>query len=286
MSFNAPEAFVEAYRDGITLRRDQEMTRLRALTSVETGFVGASARRDYIQSRRPKLRASRHSDTVLVDEVHESRWVDINTYDDADLIDDPDKVKMLSDPTNPYSKAMAQGMGREIDVVIATAALGTARTGVAGTTSSLVPDFVAGAGALNLLRLQEAKRRFDEVDQPEMRHWAVSAQDIEDLLVIDEIRSSDFNVVRVLAQGKLNSYMGFNWVRVEPPILALTAGGVRRTFNWVQDAIWTVFGRDVQGKIDTRPDKNYSTQVFYSMTLGAARLDDLGVQEWPTTTQT
>jgi hypothetical protein len=283
MSFQVTEAFVEAYRDGITLRRDQEMTRLRGLVSVETGVVGASHRRDFIQSRRPTVRASRHADTILSDTVHEARWVDINTYDDADLIDDPDKVKMLSDPTNPYSTAMAQGMGREIDVVIAAGALGTTRTGVDGATSSTAPNNVNTDGnPLVLGDLQESKRLFDVAEQPEDRTWAVTASDIEDLMSITEVRDSDFNVMKVLASGAMNSYMGFNWVRVENPIIANTADPYRRTFAFVREAIWCVFGRDVKGRIDPRPDKNYSTQVFYSMTLGAARLDDDGVQEWQT----
>ena len=282
MSFLITDAFTEAYKDGITLRRDQEFTRLRDKVMVETGMVGASHRRDYIQSRRPTKRVSRHADTILSDTGHESRWVDLATFADADLIANPDKVKMLSDPTNPYSTAMAQGMGREIDIVTASAALGITRTGVDGTGTSLVPNHVHATTPLILDSLLEAKRRFDEAEQPENRHWAVASDDIEQLLGLTDVKSSDFNVVKVLAAGRMNSYMGFDWVRLEVPQMPVLGSGENRTFNWVDEGLWLIFGIDVQGKIDPRPDKNYSTQVFYSMTLGAARLDDDAVQEWPT----
>lgn len=287
MSFQVTEAFVEMFRSGITHRAQQMESRLRSRVTVDTGIVGPSASRDFLGTRRPAKRTNRHGDTQLRDTPHDRRWVDINVYDDADLIDDPDKVRMLTDPTNPYSVAMARGAGREIDVITVAGALGITRTGVDGSSASNSPTTVlteasvhGSGGEVTLPDLTDMKRLFDSREQPEMRHWAVTAQQVEDLMNIDQVRSSDYNVVRVLASGSLNSYMGFDWVRVEAPILPLNAAATRRrTVVWATEAVWLAFGADVTGSIDRRPDKNNSTQVFYSMDLGAARLDDLGVVE-------
>jgi len=38
-------------------------------------------------------------------------------------------------------------------------------------------------------------------------------------------------------------------------------------------------GQNPVGKIDKRPDKNYSTQVFYSQSIGATRMEEVKVVE-------
>lgn len=287
MSFQITEAFVEQFRSGLTHRAQQMESRLRSRVTVDSGIVGTSASRDYVGTRRPAKRVNRHGDTVLRDTPHDRRWVDINVYDDADLIDDPDKVRTLTDPTNAYSVAMARGFGREIDVISVLGMLGITRTGVDGAGSSTSPTTVitegsahGSGGEVEFEDLVDMKRIFDSREQPEMRHWAVTAQQVEDLMLEDKVQSSDYNAVRVLASGMMNSYMGFDWIRVESPILPLNAAGTRRrTVVWVTEAVWLAFGADVTASIDRRPDKNNSTQVFYSADLGAARLDDNGVVE-------
>ena len=172
-------------------------------------------------------------------------------------------------------------------MIVIAGMLGVTRTGVAGAGTSLAPTTVlttvaahGAGGEMNLADLTAMKRLFDQREQPMERNWAITAAQVEDLFAITQVTSSDFNVQRVLAQGQMNSYMGFNWVRVEDPILPNNAAGTqRRTAIWTNEAVWLAIGTDITGSIDRRPDKNNSTQVFYSFDLGASRLDDLGVVE-------
>ena len=41
-----------------------------------------------------------------------------------------------------------------------------------------------------------------------------------------------------------------------------------------KSAIGLAVGADIQTKISERADKNYATQVFLSMTIGATRIED------------
>ncbi len=76
---------------------------------------------------------SRHADTMQQDTPHSRRMVTLAPYTVADLIDDPDQIRTLIDPTNPYAKAQASAIGRTQDDIIIAAALGSAATGETGT---------------------------------------------------------------------------------------------------------------------------------------------------------
>ena len=280
MSQQITEAFVKQFRDGITLRAQQMESRLRGSVRSET-VSGTSASFDFIGSRSPAKRQSRHADTVLSDTPHDRRWVEMSVWDDADLIDKPDLVRTLTDPTNSYTKAMAAGFGRKIDEIILRGAIGITKTGVdgAGTAPALTkqePD--GGPGGVILLDdMRAQKLSFDQNEQAPNRHWVVTSKELDGFLGIGEsVTSADYNTVKVLVQGEINSFMGFEWHRVESPVVEVDTGD-NITVIYVPDAVILAFGADVQASMDRRPDKNNSMQIFYSADFGAARLDDNGV---------
>jgi len=280
------EAFVKQFRDGITLRAQQMESRLRG--SVRTDTVsGTSASFDFIGSRSPSKRQSRHADTVLSDTPHDRRWVEMSVYDDADLIDKPDLVRTLTDPTNSYTKAMAAGFGRKIDEVIVDGLIGVTKTGVdgGGTPAPALTGVGASTSGMNIAKMVAMKQLFDEREQPNNRQWVMTAQQYSDLLAAgatagqNALTSADYNSVKVLVQGEINSFMGFQWHRLETLPKGQNGGQAadRQTIAWVPDAGILAFGSDVQASMDRRPDKNNSLQIFYSADFGAARLDDNGV---------
>lgn len=282
MSFQITEAFVKDFRDGITLRAQQMMSRTRMGCRVESGINGTEASFDFIGLRTPTKRTTRHADTVLTDTPHDRRWCTLAVYDDADLIDKPDLVRTLTDPTNPYANAMAMGMGRKIDEVAMAAAIGTAKTGVDGTGSAVLstsPSHTLGPFAtLATANVITTAVLLDEAENSNRRYWAVTAKTLEDLLNDNDVVTADSNTVKVLVSGQMSTWMGFEWIRVEDPILKLDPGtNDRQTIAWSQESLLIGFGSEPMADIGPRRDKNNSTQVMYSMDLGAVRLYDRGV---------
>ena len=55
--------------------------------------------------------------------------------------------------------------------------------------------------------------------------------------------------------------------------LALS-GSDRTCFAFAEDGIKLAVGKDTMARIDERPDKSYSTQVFYCATFGATRMEE------------
>jgi len=281
MSVEITTAFVEQYSANIQLLSQQKGSRLSSAVRNET-VVGKNAFFEQIGTVSAQVRTSRHSDTPRMDTPHARRRVSLVDYDWADLIDNEDKVRMLIDPTSSYSQSAAFAMGRAKDDAIIAAATGTAQTGVSGGTATALPSgqkIAVAATGLTLAKLLNAKEILDsnEADPDQRRIIAVTAAQVTDLLNTTEIKNADYNSVKALAQGQINTFMGFDFIRTQR--LGVDSNGDRQVICWCQDGILLATGKDASAKISERADKNYSTQVFYSMTIGATRMEEEKVVE-------
>ena len=276
MSTQIETAFVEQYSSNVQMLSQQKGSILRDKVRVES-VTGKNAFFDQVGSVTASLRSGRHVDTPRVDVPHSRRRVTLSDYEFADLIDDLDKVRMLVDPTSTYALAAAYAMGRAMDDAIITAATGSADTGAAGGTPVPLPagQIIAETGTtgMTIAKLREAKEIIDlaDVDPSLPRHIIVSPKQITDLLGTTEVTSSDFNTVKALAQGDINSFLGFNFI-VSNRLAVATQ--IRDCIAFVSDGIGLAVGKDSTARIDERADKGYATQVYYSAAFGATRMEE------------
>jgi len=56
-------------------------------------------------------------------------------------------------------------------------------------------------------------------------------------------------------------------------------GTSRLCYAWAQDGMKMAIGKDVVARIDERPDKSYSVQVYYCATFGATRMEENKIVE-------
>lgn len=279
MSTEVTTAFVQQYSANVQMLSQQMGSRLRDAVRIEN-VVGKNAFIDQIGVATAQVRSTRHADTPQIDTPHSRRRLTLADYEYADLIDDQDKIRMLIDPTSSYAKAAAAAMGRSMDDVIIAAATGAASTGETGSgTANLdATDNTVGSASSNdgltLAKLQEAKRKMDlnDVDPSIPRYLAVGPKQIEDLLGNTTVTSSDYNSVKALVQGELDTFMGFKFIMTNR--LAVSATDVRTCFAWAEDGITLGLGKDISARIDERADKSYATQVYYCMSLGAVRMEE------------
>jgi hypothetical protein len=281
MSSQITTAFVEQYSANIQMLSQQMGSLLRDAVRNES-VVGKDAYFDQIGKVTAVLKTSRHSDTPQIDTPHSRRRVSLADYEFADLIDQQDKVRLLIDPTSSYAKAAAYAMGRAMDDVIIAAALGTANTGVSGGTPVTFPagNIVAantGGTGMNIAKLAAAKQILDagDVDPSIKRHIVVSPQEIADLLNTTTVTSSDFNTVKALVQGEIDSFMGFKF-HVSNRLVDNGAANTQ-CIAFAEDGILLGIGKDVTARIDERADKSYATQVYYCQTIGATRMEEAKV---------
>ena len=282
MSSQITTAFVEQYSSNVSMLAQQMGSRLRAAVDVES-VVGKNAFFDQIGVTAAVQRTSRHADTPQIDTPHSRRRVSLSDYEWADLIDEQDKVRTLIDPTSNYAKAAAAALGRSMDDVIITALGGTAATGVAGATSTALPSgskFATSdqSDGLTIAKLIASKKFFDlgDVDPSIPRYIVCGATQIADLLNTTQVTSSDFNTVKALAAGEVDTFMGFKFIMSNRLSFDATNTDDRLVFAFTQDAI-----KDITSKIDVRADKSYATQVYTCMTLGAVRMQESKVFQIP-----
>jgi len=286
MSFQVTTAFVQQYTTNVGLLLQQRGSKLREAVTMGSYNGKAAKAVEQIGAVSAQARTSRHADTPLISTPHDARWVFPTDYEWADMIDDQDKLRMLIDPTSPYALNGAYALGRAMDSDIITAALGTAKTGENGTTNTPfdTSNQQIGVGStpagLTIAKLREAKKILlsNEVDvEMDPLYIAVTAKQLDDLLGTTEVTSADYNTVRALVQGQVDTFMGFKFIHTE--LLGVDGSSYRRVFAWAKSGLHLGMWNDVNAKITERADKSYATQVYVKGTFGSTRTEEGKVVE-------
>jgi hypothetical protein len=284
MSFQVTTAFVQQYSTNVQLLLQQRGSRLRDCVTVGS-YTGKAAKAvEQIGEVTAQARTSRHADTPLISTPHDARWVHPTDYEWADMIDDQDKLRMLIDPTSPYAMNGAYALGRAMDSLIITAALGAALTGENGSTSTPFDtsnqQIAVGAAGLTVAKLRTAKKKLmaNEVDvENDPLYCAVTAVQLDNLLGTTEVTSSDYNTVKALVSGSVDTFMGFKFIHTE--LLGLDGSSDRRCIAWAKSGMHLGIWNDITTKISERADKSYATQVYVKGTFGATRVEEGKVVE-------
>jgi len=276
MSNQITTAFVQQYSNNVQMLSQQKGSLLRSAVDVET-VVGKNEFFDQVGSALAVKRTTRHADTPQMDTPHARRRVSLVDYEYADLIDNQDKIRTLIDPTSSYASAAAFALGRAQDDEIIAALSGTAFTGETGSTSTALPSSQkiteSGTAGLTIAKLRSAKEILDaaSVDPSIARYIAVSPKQITDLLGTTEVTSSDFNSVKALANGEVNSFLGFNFIVSNR---LTSASSKRLCLVWAMDGCKMAIGQDLMTRIDERSDKGYAHQVYVCQSIGATRMEE------------
>ncbi len=284
MSFQVTTAFVQQYTTNVALLLQQRGSKLRECVTMGS-YTGKAAKAvEQIGAVTAQARTSRHADTPLISTPHDARWVFPTDYEWADMIDDQDKLRMLIDPTSPYAVNGAYAIGRAMDDIIISAALGTSMTGENGSTSTVFDTtnqrIAVGGTGLTVAKLRQARRILmaGEVDvSADPLYIAVTAQQLDNLLGTTEVTSSDYNTVKTLVSGDIDTFLGFKFIQVER--LGLDGSGDRRCIAWAKSGLHLGMWNDITTKISERADKSYATQVYVKGTFGATRTEEKKVVE-------
>lgn len=284
MSFEVNTAFVQQYTTNVQLLLQQRGSKLRDYCTMGS-YTGKAAKAvEQIGAVTAQKKTSRHSDTPLISTPHSARWVFPEDYEWADMVDDQDKLRMLIDPTSPYAQNGAYALGRSLDAAIIAAALGDAKTGENGSTTTAfataTQSIAVGATGLTIAKLRQAKRILmaNEVDvENDPLYIAVTATQVDNLLGTTEVTSADYNSVKALVAGQVDTFMGFKFIHTE--LLGVDGSGDRRCIAWAKSGLHVGMWNDINAKITERADKSYATQVYVKGTFGATRVEEKKVVE-------
>ena len=236
----------------------------------------------------------RSRDTRITDQAMAKRWIRPLNYDCAKLVDEFDE-QFLGEvvlPTSPIIQSHAAAYARTCDKIIIDALGGPASTGPTGIVQTalsagqkIAPNFVESGtpGAnfgLTIAKLRAAKFLFDsnEVDEEEERILVVSAKQLQDLLRTTEVTSADYNTVRALVDGTLNTFMGFKFRRSQQLPFQASTTDIRLCYAYVKSGI-VLAERGLKTMMDVRPDLSHSLQIRSVASLAAVRMEEKKVVE-------
>lgn len=297
---------VQQYTANVYQLSQQKGARIAPMVRTET-FKGKSEFFDRLGLATAQKKTGRNTPTPNLDIAHSRRMVTTAMYEWSTLVDRKDKLQNIHDPENQYSVSAMNALGRSMDDVLIAAALGTAATGedgsgtqTLGTGQQLVSVAGGAISRMNVLALLKAKQLFDaaEVDAG-MRYFVHSAGMLEGLLEQTQVTSADYNTVRALVKGDIDTYLGFKFIHSERlPLTSATGSGAGATFNattglysssgttialvgtevagfaFCADGLILGKTEEAVGRIDERADMSYSNQVYASMDFGGVRMEE------------
>lgn len=286
MSVNIPVHYVQQYTSNIQLLLQQKGSKLR--NAVTTGSYTGKQASPVNQIGKIEMQdvSNRFAPMGRVDAPTDRRWVFPQDSDLPQLIDSFDKLRLITDPKSSYVENAVMAAGRRMDKHIIQAFTGTAKTGETGSTST---SFTAGNevdvsfggtnSKLTVAKLREVKRimmaNFIDFDIEEA-FVGITAADHDSLLGEVQVISSDFNGgAPVLRDGKIVSFMGFNFIHTEL-IETLLAGTNEVTLPvWVKSGMHLGLWEEMNHDISQRKDlQGLPWQIYTTMTAGATRLEE------------
>lgn len=297
MSQEITTSFINQFRAGVMMLAQQKGSKLRSWCK-QANVIGEAWDTDQVGSVGFSAITNRHGPTQHTDTPHRRRWGFCNPFAWSDLIDKPDLVRTLNDPTNPYVMAAGFAAGRAWDNIIVTAASAAAATGKTPTTGTtalptaqkiLKDGGLAGLGTgsgtavpLTVGKLLRARSIFAANNYAETDLvLAVHPYSLVALLGTVAVGSSDYNQVQALINGSLTYFCGFNIVQVAGQVdgsdILPISSNLRTNVAFARGAIEFGIASDLNFTIDRMPTLNNSTQAYAAFDVGATRLEEVGV---------
>jgi hypothetical protein len=251
---------------------------LRPHVRVKTGVVGKTCEfrrygRGLATPRVPQ------TDVVPMNIGYGKATATLNDWNAAEYTDVFDQQKTNVDERPVVAANIAGAIGRREDQMILDSL-----DAVNPTVN--VDTNVGGAGTgLNMAKLRRSKRLLDQRAVPMgMRVYVHSAEGLEQLLGLTEVTSADYNVVKTLVDGEVDTFLGFRFVMIEDRAEGglPRSGGLRTNYAFDKMAVGLAIGIDYRTEVNYVPEKtSWLANGLFS--AGAVGIDAEGVIEIQTT---
>ncbi len=229
---------------------------LAGTTTERKGVEGSEYKFRKMGKGQATKRTAPSADAVPMNVDHALIVCTLEDWDANEYTDIFNAAEVNFDEVKELGGTIAGAIGRRDDQLkMNAAAAGTySATPVQGTSGGLVGTDVGGTGTnLNVAKLRRIKKYMDDNEVPaEGRHITVSPSGLEGLLGETQVTSADYNSVKALVQGDVDTFLGFKFhvigIRAEGGLPK--AGAVRDGFAWHEAALGYANGIDMTTSID------------------------------------
>ena len=272
MSISLSNAFVTLF-DAEVKQAYQGMAKLVPAVRQRRGVEGSTVKFPKVGKGVATVRVPQ-TDVTPLNVGFSSVTLTLADYNAAEYSDIFSQAKVNFDERQELVQVVAGAMGRRQDQMILDAL-------AASSTSLTVSNDIGGSDSnMNITKLREAKRLLDKNNvPPDGRNIIIHANGLANLLSETSVTSSDFNSVKALVQGELNTYLGFTFHvlgdRSEGG-LAIDGSLDRSCFAFHKDAVGYGEGIAMRTEINYIAEKT-SWLVNEVFSAGAVAIDDEGI---------
>tara|TARA_R100001510_G_scaffold31236_1_gene27874 strand:- start:1228 stop:2070 length:843 start_codon:yes stop_codon:yes gene_type:complete len=272
MALGLSSAFVELFSTEVHQAYQGSMT-LQGCVRTQSGVEGNTYKfpkigKGVAQTRIPQ------TDVVPLNVTYSQVTATLNDYIAAEYSDIFSSQRVNFDERRELVQVLSNAIGRRHDQEILDALINSG-------TSLTVANSIGGSNTnLNVAKLRNAKQLLDAKNVPPTdRHIAIHANSLANLLSETSVTSSDFNTVKALVSGEVNTFLGFNFYVLgdrDEGGLPIDGSSDRDCFVWQKNSVGLAVGLPIQTKIDYVPEKT-SFLVASMFSAGAKAIDAEGI---------
>ena len=152
---------------------------------------------------------------------------------------------------------------------------------VGANSTQVIENFGGTASGLTVIKIRRAKKLLDAAGVPkDERFFLHDATGLEQLLGLTQTTSADFNSVRALVSGEIDTFLGFKFIGFEDRSEGgiSTTANVTKNFAFHKDAIGLAVGMNMRTEMNYVPEKtSWLINGLYS--AGSVGIDDTGIYE-------
>ncbi len=272
MAVSISNAFVTLF-DSEVKQAYQGQRLLAGVTRERNGVEGSTVKFPKIGKGSATIRVPQ-TDVTPLNVTYSQVTATMEDYIAAEYSDIFNQQKVNFNERQELVQVVSGAIARRMDQVVLDAL-------AAASSPSTVSNDIGGTDTdLNVAKLRAAKKALDAKNVPaEGRCILVHANGLSSLLSETAVTSSDFNSVKALVTGDVDTFLGFKFVTFgdrDEGGLAVDGSSDRTIFAFHRDAVGLGIGMGQQSRVDYIPEKT-SFLVASMFSAGAVAIDDEGI---------
>jgi len=226
---------------------------LRETVTNRTGVVGDAYKFTRMGKGLANQKATQ-ADVTPMDITHSRQTANLENWNAPEYTDIFDQAEVNFDEKSELAKTIAMAIGRREDQLIidALAAVSFVASNDSDPDTGRVFDD-SGTTNFTLSLIRDAKGHLDDIESDSGdRHIVLRALALQKLLEDTTVTSTDFNTVRALVNGELDTYLGFKFHIIGTRAEGGLPGAIndREAFAYHKSAIGLAIGIDMKTTID------------------------------------
>ena len=271
MAINLSTAFVTLF-DAEVKQAYQASAVLRPAVRIRSGVEGSTYKFPKIGKGVAQVRIPQ-TDVTPLNVTYSQVTATLSDYIAAEYSDIFMQAKVNFDERRELVKVVSNAIGRRQDQLILDALTASSATSVGN-------DIGGSDTNMNVAKLRSAAQTLNANNVPmDGRHIIIHASSLASLLSETAVTSSDFNTVKALVQGEINTFLGFTFHvlgdRTEGGLIK-DGSNDRTCFAFHKDAVGLAEGIAPKTEINYVPEKT-SFLIASMFSAGAVAIDDEGI---------